>query len=186
VIPKDVKSVTQDVLVTQENPSDSDSEDSLIKEMNVIQKVEVVEVEEFTPKPIYGEEERKSVDIVLNEKDEIEYIGDVYHLIDNVLVVKHAAICATLDIESVLCLEDRTILGMVQETFGPCKSPYYSVILSPNKNNETDLMNLENKEMDKSKIENNNTKFETESINLETKKFRNEGYGYIQYRNESI
>jgi len=75
------------------------------------------------------------------------------HVIDKVLVVKHEAPGATLDICSIVCLEDKTFVGKINETIGPCKSPYYTIILS---NLFNVIIDKETKDNVNFKIEDNN------------------------------
>ncbi|RCH99941.1 hypothetical protein CU098_010658 [Rhizopus stolonifer] len=55
--------------------------------------------------------------------------GNVYHVIDNVVVVhcRPGSEFSTLDQGSLLVFENRQVLGEVFETFGPVARPYYSV-----------------------------------------------------------
>jgi rRNA processing protein Gar1 len=66
-------------------------------------------------------------------------VGYVQSIVDDLIVIQstidhhhHRA----LDVDSVLCFEDRTVLGRIFETFGPVRQPLYSVRLDSSKNAE--------------------------------------------------
>ena len=46
------------------------------------------------------------------------------------MVIKHKSNTASLDLDSILCLSDKSALGVVNETFGPIISPFYRVYIS--------------------------------------------------------
>jgi H/ACA ribonucleoprotein complex non-core subunit NAF1 len=54
-------------------------------------------------------------------------IGATYGRVETFLIVQSSADVGALDMGSLLCLADRTILGEVFETFGPVAQPLYSV-----------------------------------------------------------
>ncbi|CAO3636572.1 unnamed protein product [Cunninghamella blakesleeana] len=65
---------------------------------------------------------------VITPEMNIEYIGDVLNVIDKAIIVQsNINPKNVLDMESLLCFEDRTMLGEVFETFGPIARPFYSV-----------------------------------------------------------
>ncbi|CAO3613603.1 unnamed protein product [Cunninghamella echinulata] len=58
----------------------------------------------------------------------IEYIGDVLNIIDKAIIVQsYIDPKIVLNMESLLCFEDRSMLGEIFETFGPIARPFYSV-----------------------------------------------------------
>lgn len=52
------------------------------------------------------------------------------HLLDGNCIVKSIAGRPTLDLDSLLCLEDRRLIGRVFETFGQVHDPLYSVLIA--------------------------------------------------------
>jgi H/ACA ribonucleoprotein complex non-core subunit NAF1 len=85
------------------------------------------EVEKFVPKP----------DVTVTPEMQITKLGPVDHIIDHVAVIKAdvSGEFKVLDAGSVLCLEDRTVIGAIAETLGPVRKPLYTVGFS----NEQDL-----------------------------------------------
>eukprot|EP01112_Ceratiomyxa_fruticulosa_P020590 TRINITY_DN7055_c0_g1_i1.p1 TRINITY_DN7055_c0_g1~~TRINITY_DN7055_c0_g1_i1.p1 ORF type:complete len:572 (-),score=134.08 TRINITY_DN7055_c0_g1_i1:22-1737(-) len=67
------------------------------------------------------------VDIMILPTHTLVPIGDIAHVIDNLLVINSTRSSTTLDLNSILCLGDRTVVGRVEEVFGPVKEPFYSV-----------------------------------------------------------
>ncbi|KAG9024712.1 hypothetical protein FRB95_011151 [Tulasnella sp. JGI-2019a] len=66
----------------------------------------------------------------LDEGDVLEHLGEVMSIIDSVVVIKGSSGAAgekVLDTGSLLAWEDRKVLGMIFETFGPTTLPLYSV-----------------------------------------------------------
>ncbi|KAG8847527.1 hypothetical protein FRB96_001574 [Tulasnella sp. 330] len=75
------------------------------------------------------EVEMPSIELV-DEGDMLEFLGEVMSIIDSVVVVKGSSGNAgekVLDTGSLLAWDDRKVLGMVFETFGPTTLPLYSV-----------------------------------------------------------
>lgn len=75
------------------------------------------------------DEDVPKVDIIVTDDMKREELGFVDNLVENVLVIK-AKISGeyqVLETGSVLCLEDRTVIGVVSETLGRVEQPYYSV-----------------------------------------------------------
>ena len=48
--------------------------------------------------------------------DEISVLGEVTHHVDDFIVIRSHTSTVTVDIDSVLCLEDRTVLGRVSSS----------------------------------------------------------------------
>ena len=62
------------------------------------------------------------------EREPIYAIGIVDKIIDRLVVVhSFKDMEAALDEDTVLLLEDRSVIGKIYETFGPVPQPYYSV-----------------------------------------------------------
>ncbi|KAK0636492.1 Gar1/Naf1 RNA binding region-domain-containing protein [Bombardia bombarda] len=75
--------------------------------------------EEAPPKP----------DIVIGADEKIEILGHVLNIVGTVVVVhsNNPGEVQVLDLGSVLCKEDRTVVGALADTFGTVKNPYYTV-----------------------------------------------------------
>ncbi|CUV07650.1 unnamed protein product [Cryptosporidium hominis] len=75
-----------------------------------------------------------------------EFVGEIYSIIDDgaifgmegIFIVKSDPSTIMLDLGSVLCLEDKTIVGAIIDTFGPISSPFY--VLSKQSNVSNDLL----------------------------------------------
>ena len=62
------------------------------------------------------------------EKEPIYAIGIVDKIIDRLVVIhSFKDMEAALDEDTVMLLEDRSVIGKIYETFGPVPQPYYSV-----------------------------------------------------------
>ena len=75
--------------------------------------------EEIIPKP----------DVIVTPDMRIEELGHAEAIVENSILIK-AKISGeykVLDSGSVLCLEDRSVIGVVSETLGQVQQPYYSV-----------------------------------------------------------
>ncbi|KAH6717125.1 Gar1/Naf1 RNA binding region-domain-containing protein [Leptodontidium sp. MPI-SDFR-AT-0119] len=71
-------------------------------------------------------------DVVITADMPITEVGNVEHIVENVLVIK-ARISGenrALESGSVLCLEDRSVIGVVAEILGPVQKPLYSVMFT--------------------------------------------------------
>ncbi|KAL9637831.1 MAG: hypothetical protein Q9164_001950 [Protoblastenia rupestris] len=75
--------------------------------------------DEIVPKP----------NIVVTENMKIHELGLVENTIENLVLIKAktSGEYQVLEFDSVLCLEDRTVIGVVAETLGRVQQPYYSV-----------------------------------------------------------
>ncbi|KAH8584631.1 uncharacterized protein ELE39_000511 [Cryptosporidium sp. chipmunk genotype I] len=75
-----------------------------------------------------------------------EFVGEIYSVIDDgtifgmegIFIVKSDPSTIMLDLGSVLCLEDKTIVGAIIDTFGPISSPFY--VLSKQSNVDKNLL----------------------------------------------
>lgn len=75
--------------------------------------------EEVIPKP----------SVTITPEMKITSLGAIISMIENTVVVNSDVSGETrrLDSGSVLCLANRTVIGVIAETFGPVPTPYYSV-----------------------------------------------------------
>ena len=75
--------------------------------------------DEIVPKP----------QIDVTEDMPISELGSVEHLVENSILIKSRKSGETqaLEIGSLLCLEDRSVIGVVSETLGQVHQPYYAV-----------------------------------------------------------
>lgn len=75
--------------------------------------------DEFQPKP----------ELIITPEMKITELGDVQSVIDNYILVaaKTSGEYMVLEHGSVLCLQDRTVLGAVHETIGQVQSPIYMI-----------------------------------------------------------
>jgi H/ACA ribonucleoprotein complex non-core subunit NAF1 len=75
--------------------------------------------EEIIPKP----------DISITPEMQIEELGEVEAIVENILLIKAktSGEYRVLESGSVLCLADRTVIGVVSETLGRVQQPLYSV-----------------------------------------------------------
>jgi rRNA processing protein Gar1 len=74
--------------------------------------------------------EPDALDIVVADDEPIELLGHIMHILDGTCVIRSAAGRPALDLDSVLCLEDRKLIGRVFETFGQVSDPFYSVLIA--------------------------------------------------------
>jgi len=63
----------------------------------------------------------------VGEADTIETVGKVSSAVENLVVVAGALESRALDLQSVLCLQDRAVFGVVVDVFGPVTQPHYLV-----------------------------------------------------------
>lgn len=71
-------------------------------------------------------------DVVITADMPIMEVGNVEHIVENVLVIKAKTSGENRALESgsVLCLEDRSVIGAVAEILGPVQKPLYSVMFT--------------------------------------------------------
>ncbi|XP_026190242.1 uncharacterized protein LOC34621766 [Cyclospora cayetanensis] len=62
---------------------------------------------------------------------ELQACGSIESVIGDVICIKANLGANPMDLGSVVCLEDRRILGVVADTFGPTSSPFYVVYIQP-------------------------------------------------------
>lgn len=75
--------------------------------------------EEVIPKP----------DVTITPEMKIEHLGDVQAIVENMVLIeaKTSGEYRVLESNSVLCLEDRSVIGVVAETLGRVEQPLYVV-----------------------------------------------------------
>ena len=68
-------------------------------------------------------------DVIVTEDMKIEELGSVEGTVENLVLIKAntSGEYQVLEQGSVLCLEDRTVIGVIAETLGRVQQPYYSV-----------------------------------------------------------
>jgi len=59
--------------------------------------------------------------------DEMEALGEASAIVDGLLVVRGSEGSKALDLQSVVCLEDRVVVGVVVDVFGPVVQPHYLI-----------------------------------------------------------
>ncbi|KAK0102056.1 hypothetical protein ONS95_001143 [Cadophora gregata] len=71
-------------------------------------------------------------DVTITADMPITEVGNVEHIVENVLVIKAKTSGENRALESgsVLCLEDRSVIGVVAEILGPVQKPLYSVMFT--------------------------------------------------------
>ena len=80
--------------------------------------------EEVIPKP----------DVTITPEMKIEHLGDVQAIVENMVLIeaKTSGEYQVLESNSVLCLEDRSVIGVVAETLGRVEQPLYVVRFTNN------------------------------------------------------
>ncbi|KAG7884915.1 hypothetical protein KL938_001172 [Ogataea parapolymorpha] len=119
-----------------ESTSDSSSDSSSASESEEEGEVEVSDNEsDVSAEPIKSKNEQEEEGLELPEDFSIppdapiEYIGNITALVERSIVIK-ASVSGEIRVlkdGSILCLEDRTLVGPLFETFGRIQSPSYRV-----------------------------------------------------------
>ena len=106
-------------LMAEDGVSDDDDNDKGRKKIAEVPRTLNEKPDEVVPKP----------DIVVTEQMRIEELGIVENTIENVVLIKAniSGEYQVLESGSVLCLEDRSVIGIISETLGRVQQPYYSV-----------------------------------------------------------
>ncbi|EPX72453.1 snoRNP assembly factor Naf1 [Schizosaccharomyces octosporus yFS286] len=122
---------------SSDSDSDSDSgsgtdSTSSLSEVHDNEKLELEHESEATPpKTVHElpEEVYERPTIELGPDSPIEPLGNVLQVLKKELVIQSDVQNEELifDEKTVLCFEDRTIVGFIHETFGPVSSPFYVV-----------------------------------------------------------
>jgi len=63
-------------------------------------------------------------------KDVIEPVGQIISLTQGALVVKGREGIKPMDLQSLVCLENRAVVGVIVDTFGPIRNPHYVIHLT--------------------------------------------------------
>lgn len=131
--------------------SDSDSEtESVLTRVNGEPFEEIDEEDEAQSGPILSKNEVKDEvaptlpsDYQIPENSALEYVGDVSAVVERNVIIKAniSGEFRVLKENSVLCFEDKSILGLLYETFGRLQSPNYRVKF----NNDHDFQMVKNK-----------------------------------------
>lgn len=67
------------------------------------------------------------LDINLENDTQLVELGQVFSIVEMLVIIKAFPQTPALDSDSILFLENRSCLGLVFETFGPVQTPFYSV-----------------------------------------------------------
>jgi H/ACA ribonucleoprotein complex non-core subunit NAF1 len=70
------------------------------------------------------------VDVEIKPDHVLKRIGFISHTVESTLLIQADKDTTTLDIDSVLCSEDRKVLGKVEDVIGPVSKPVYTVRLA--------------------------------------------------------
>jgi len=84
----------------------------------------------------------ENLGIVLTESDVIRPAGVILKVLGDKVIVEADPQFDVLDEGSLICTEDRTSLGVVDEVFGPVASPLYTIRYNSNEDMPTDLLKL--------------------------------------------
>lgn len=71
-------------------------------------------------------------DVTITEEMPIEQLGAVDQIVDNIILIKAktSGEYRVLESGSVLCLADRSVVGIVSETIGRVQQPFYSILFT--------------------------------------------------------
>jgi len=108
------------------------NEEAEVKKLETMEETKVEECpEDVEPLCIrtHGLPER------LQPHNATELVGQIHAVVDGLIVVRGDAGKKVLDLQSVLCLEDKHTLGVVVDVFGPVSDPHY-LVHSPKVNEE--------------------------------------------------
>lgn len=75
----------------------------------------------------------EDIDIVLTPNEKIHKLGFVKNIVGKVAIIEAYNSYPALDIDSLLCLENRTVVGKIVETFGTIDKPHYTFIIPKRK-----------------------------------------------------
>lgn len=122
--------------------SSSSSEESDAKEIINNPRQHTVDVSDEEEKDNFGVPKTKNevlpqelppeeLKVTLTENNRLVRVGIISHVVEDLLVVQSDKNpLSLLDMDSVLCLSDKTIIGKVEEVFGPVANPLYTTRLS--------------------------------------------------------
>ncbi|OII72593.1 homeobox-containing protein [Cryptosporidium ubiquitum] len=125
---------SDDEIIKKEHPSNINKDSHLEnfeEKLNWLPNIEILDMPE-------------KVDINLP----CEFVGEIYSIINDgaifgmegIFIVKSDPSTIMLDLGSVLCLEDKTIIGTIIDTFGPITSAFY--VLSKQSNVDNNLLKV--------------------------------------------
>ena len=80
---------------------------------------------------LFGDAPLPSLGIEISSEDSISLAGSVLSVIEGTIVVRAAPGSRALNEGSFLVLEDRTIIGAVEDIFGPVQAPLYALRYNP-------------------------------------------------------
>lgn len=135
---------------SESSDSDTETESVLMTRVNGELFEEIDEEDEAQSGPILSKNEVKDEvaptlpsDYQIPENSALEYVGDVSAVVERNVIIKAniSGEFRVLKENSVLCFEDKSILGLLYETFGRLQSPNYRVKF----NNDHDFQMAKNK-----------------------------------------
>ena len=106
-------------LMAEDGGSDGDGKGKGLKAIAEVPRTLNEKPDEFVPKPT----------VAVTEDMKIEELGLVENMVENLALIKAniSGESQVLESGSLLCLQDRTVIGVVSETLGRVQQPYYSV-----------------------------------------------------------
>ena len=106
-------------LMAEDGGSDGDGKGKGRKAIAEVPRTLNEKPDEFVPKPT----------VAVTEDMKIEELGLVENMVENLALIKAntSGEYQVLESGSLLCLQDRTVIGVVSETLGRVQQPYYSV-----------------------------------------------------------
>ena len=106
-------------LMAEDGGSDGDGKGKGRKAIAEVPRTLNEKLDEFVPKPT----------VAVTEDMKIEELGLVENMVENLALIKAntSGEYQVLESGSLLCLQDRTVIGVVSETLGRVQQPYYSV-----------------------------------------------------------
>ena len=69
--------------------------------------------------------------IQIDSKYPVEYLGIVFSLLPEQIIIQSTVIHAPLDLKSIICNSERKVIGRICETFGPVSNPFYVITKNP-------------------------------------------------------
>lgn len=92
-------------------------------------KNEIIEIEVELP------------NIKLDDNDKIHKLGKIKNIVGRIAIIEAYNSQPALDIDSLLCLEDKTVIGRVLETFGTIDKPHYTFLIPKDNGNSCNTQN---------------------------------------------
>ena len=138
-VPKNETETDQNGVEENESSSDDDSDEcsvddnddirealsSMNEEENTLSSAEIPR----TKNEVIEDKKNNDINVEISESDELRAVGEIMSVVasEYTVVVKSYPTSTPLDEGSVLCLDNRKILGKVSELFGPLNNPFYVV-----------------------------------------------------------